>query len=289
MTQAIYLNADRKQTTPVVHMVQGDTGRELECHITDRVLTGTDSAAIWCERPDGSVWSAVGTISNNAATFAFPAGGPLNKAGQVKTQVKITDTNSLVVSTFDLIIEVHENVSGISTPADETWRDSLAASLQADIDSKVPQTTKVNGKALSGDITVNAEDVPYDNTASGLTATDTQAAVDEVGAFVTNFGKEVTNGSLISGHNYLVQFQVTDGTARRLQVAWKATTATVRLFGANVNTSGRMRFYVIAVKYSSGSLVIDNLWRADISSAGAASAPTQDDTAVNVEHIWDLG
>ena len=180
MTQTIYLNTDRKQTTPVVHMVQGDTGRELECHITDMVLTGTDSAAIWCERPDGSVWSASGTISNNAATFAFPAGGPLNKIGQVKTQVKITDTNSLVVSTFDLIIEVHENVSGISTPADETWRDGLTASLQADISSRVLQSTKVNGKALTGDITLNASDVPYDNTGSWLTDTDVQDAIDEL-------------------------------------------------------------------------------------------------------------
>lgn len=186
MTQTIYLNTDRKQTTPVVHMVQGDTGRELECHITDMVLTGTDSAAIWCERPDGSVWSASGTISNNAATFALPAGGPLNKVGQVKTQVKITDTNSLVVSTFDLIIEVHENVSGISTPADESWRDSLAASLQSDISSRVLQSTKVNGKALTGNITLDADDIPYDNTNSGLSASDVQAAVDEVAGLIKN-------------------------------------------------------------------------------------------------------
>lgn len=178
MTQTIYLNADRKQTTPVVHMVQGDTGRELECHIQDRVLTGTDSAAIWCERPDGSVWSAVGTISGNAATFALGSGGPLNQAGSVKAQVKITDTNSLVISTFDLIIEVHENVSGQSTPADETWRDSLTASLQADIDSKVPQTRTVNGKALSGDITLNAEDIPYDDSGSEVVGSDVQAALE---------------------------------------------------------------------------------------------------------------
>lgn len=180
MTQTIYLNTDRKQTTPVVHMVQGDTGRELECHITDRVLTGTDSAAIWCERPDGSVWSAVGTISGNVATFALGSGGPLNQAGQVKTQVKITDTNSLVVSTFDLVIEVHQNVSGQSTPADETWRDSLAASLQADIDSKVPQTTTVNGKALGSNIVLNAEDIPFDNTGTELSSTDVQGAIEEL-------------------------------------------------------------------------------------------------------------
>ena len=180
MTQTIYLNADRKQTTPVVHMVQGDTGRELECHVQDRVLTGTDSAAIWCERPDGSVWSAAGTVANNAATFAFGSGGPLTQVGNVKAQVKITDSNSKVVSTFDLIIVVHENVSGTSTQQDETWRDGLTASLQASIAAKVPQTTTVNGKALSGNITVSAEDIPYDNTASGLTGTDVQAAIDEL-------------------------------------------------------------------------------------------------------------
>ena len=197
MTQAIYLNADRKQTTPVVHMVQGDTGRELECHITDLVLTWTDSAAIWCERPDGSVWAALGTISGNVATFALGSGGPLTQAGSVKAQVKITDTNSLVVSTFDLIIEVHENVSGISTPADETWRDSLATSLQADIDSKVPQTRTVNGKALGSNIVLNAEDIPFDNTGTDLSSTDVHGAIEELfpAKFVIRASKSVSANS----------------------------------------------------------------------------------------------
>lgn len=137
MTQAIYLNADRKQTTPVVHMVQGDTGRELECHITDLVLTGTDSAAIWCERPDGSVWSTLGTISGNVATFALGSGGPLTQAGSVKAQVKITSADTNVVSTFNLVIEVHENVSGTATQEDLDWKSQVVADLQTEIDAAI--------------------------------------------------------------------------------------------------------------------------------------------------------
>lgn len=44
----------------------------------------------------------------------------------------------------------------------------------------VPLTRTINGKGLSTDITLDSSDIDYDNTASGLTATDVQEAIDEL-------------------------------------------------------------------------------------------------------------
>lgn len=44
----------------------------------------------------------------------------------------------------------------------------------------VPLTRTINGKALSTDITLDSSDIDYDNTQSGLTATDVQEAIDEL-------------------------------------------------------------------------------------------------------------
>ena len=47
-------------------------------------------------------------------------------------------------------------------------------------DSFVPSTRTINGKALSTDISLDSSDIDYDNTGSGLTATDVQEAIDEL-------------------------------------------------------------------------------------------------------------
>jgi hypothetical protein len=69
----------------------------------------------------------------------------------------------------------------------ETTYDVKDATARADIstlsgvvDTKVPQTRTVNGKALSSDISLGAADIGYDNTGSGMTADDVQSAVDEL-------------------------------------------------------------------------------------------------------------
>ena len=62
---------------------------------------------------------------------------------------------------------------------DATARADLST-LSGVVATKVPNTRTVNNKALSADITVNAVDVPYSNGTSGLSATNAQAALDEI-------------------------------------------------------------------------------------------------------------
>lgn len=67
---------------------------------------------------------------------------------------------------------------------DATARADLST-LSGVVANKVPNTRKVNNKALSADITVNAVDVPYSNSSSGLSASNVQSAVDEIQTFLS--------------------------------------------------------------------------------------------------------
>ena len=75
--------------------------------------------------------------------------------------------------------------AGSEATAAEGYAEAAAGSAEAAaqaVSGMAPKSTEVNGHALSGDITVAAEDVPYDPTNSGLSATDVQAAIDELAA-----------------------------------------------------------------------------------------------------------
>ena len=59
------------------------------------------------------------------------------------------------------------------------------ATLAGDLAGKVDDTITVNGQPLSANVQLDAEDIPYDNTVSGMTADDVQEAVDELDTRVT--------------------------------------------------------------------------------------------------------
>ncbi len=69
--------------------------------------------------------------------------------------------------------------------------------------NKVDKTTKVNGHALSADITLTAGDIGYDGTDSGLLAEDTKGAIDELAGLL--FEAPTQDGT------YLLQCTVVDG------------------------------------------------------------------------------
>lgn len=186
LEQRINATFGQYQVPAVVHAVQGDTGRVFIFESQDRQITGAETAALMCIRPDGTAFSYAGTVDPdlNEITVALDIdGGALSQAGVVAAQL-VMQENGQVLCSFKLGIIVEEALGGEATPEDITFLDGLQAQLDAWIASAgsnfVPSTRTVNGKALSSNITINAEDVPYDNTASGLTADDVQEAVDEL-------------------------------------------------------------------------------------------------------------
>ncbi|MBO7131671.1 hypothetical protein J6V85_00160 [Candidatus Saccharibacteria bacterium] len=143
----------------------------------DTILKGIDDSAITVasETKSGTVHQLVRSNTNRnvirfSATSNFTLGDTFTVDGTPVTATTIAGT---ALQTGDFVI--NSNVLAI-----------LNGALL---------TVLVGGSAVTPD----AEDVPYDNSVSGLTATDVQAAIDEVnGAAVKAQGVELT-ASLTAG------------------------------------------------------------------------------------------
>lgn len=186
LEQRIKATFGQYQVPAVVHAVQGDTGRVFIFESQDRQITGTETAALMCIRPDGTAFSYAGTVDPdlNEITVALNIdGGALSQAGVVAAQLVMQEDGQVLCS-FKLGIIVEEALGGEATPEEISFLDGLQAQLDAWIAGAqsrfVTSSRKVNGKALTQDITITASDVPYDNTDSGLTADDVQESVDEL-------------------------------------------------------------------------------------------------------------
>lgn len=101
---------------PVVHAVQGETGRVLWMELTDTALTDYDSpytAGLYFKRSDGTYYSeeCMTDPANNRCEADLDQA--LTQPGVTKCQLKIEDAAG-ICSTFDFNIIVHESMNGVS-------------------------------------------------------------------------------------------------------------------------------------------------------------------------------
>lgn len=107
MQQRINLYCDEKIVKPVLHMVQGDTGRQIRAHIVDLGITEDMLYTFALEKPSGlSVYNSAeyadGDILINVTNQM------LAEVGNSKAQIKITDTSGKV-SSFYFYIYVEQS------------------------------------------------------------------------------------------------------------------------------------------------------------------------------------
>ena len=150
--QKIYVTADRFGVPPVVHMVQGDTGRVLDVEYRDYTLTGSEGATLECERPNGTHYLYYGTLDTETNTVSFEMSEPegaLTRDGIVKAQVVLTQ-DAEIVSTFDVNIAVEKSRGGIMTEDDVTYVTQMIQKINEAteaIDQAERATTDANNAA----------------------------------------------------------------------------------------------------------------------------------------------
>ncbi len=140
-------------------------------------VTYVDSVAgqlyIW----DGAAWNAVG---GNASPDLD--GDPTN---EYNTGISFDGTNLTVTDAGGNQVV---DISGVSTDDQDLSGASLSGAniLQIDIENGASTTVDLSALDNSGTDDQTAAEVTYDNTVSGLTATEVQAALDEVAAGSTD-------------------------------------------------------------------------------------------------------
>jgi len=175
LNQRVKVSSSTYLAPPIVNAVQNDSGRVLICEPFDYTITGSETATLICRRPDGTIFTYTGTVNaaDNDVTVPLAAeGGALTQVGDVDAELILTASGS-TVTTFKITLRVQEDISGEATPEEKTFVAQLVAEVDASfaeyqaalndvegqIDDLVPKTTKVNGKALSSDITLAPSDL----------------------------------------------------------------------------------------------------------------------------------
>lgn len=186
LNQRVKVSSSTYLAPPIVNMVQNDSGRVLICEPFDYTITGAETATLICRRPDDTIFTYTGTVNaadNDVSIPMATEGGALTQVGDVDAELILTASGS-TVSTFKITIRVQEDISGEATPEEKTFVAQLVAEVDASfaeyqaalndvegqLDDLVPKTTKVNGKALSSDITLAPSDlgaVPETRTVNG--------------------------------------------------------------------------------------------------------------------------
>ena len=202
LNQRVRVSSGTFLAPPIVNVVQNDNGRVLICEPFDYVIDGTETASLICRRPSGSVYTNAGTVNalDNEVSFALSDdGGALTQTGDVAAEMILTKDGDTITS-FQITLRVQPDISGEATPQEITFVAELQAqvdaayanyqaalaAVQADLANYVPTTRKVNTKALSSDISLNASDVgavPDGRKVNGKAlSSDISLDADDVGA-----------------------------------------------------------------------------------------------------------
>lgn len=143
--------------------------------------------------------TAEGKITADEGTLATAVGNISTLAGKVSDIETKVGSAVLTTTASDLSGAVNELDADIAT------EDGKIVALQTQNGNEVLQTT---AQTLSGAINelyntpasgVDADDVAYDNTTSGLAGTNVQSAIDEVVTMLPSETSEVVRGTLTAG------------------------------------------------------------------------------------------
>lgn len=115
MIQTIHLNSNSFRLFPLVYMVQNDTGRELEMILDDFTLSGSETGTVAIKRSDGSYYSITATIDAASNSFTAEMDQALTQPGYTDCQLKVTDSNDDVISSYTFRIMVQPSTDGVST------------------------------------------------------------------------------------------------------------------------------------------------------------------------------
>ena len=115
----ITLSAIDTQLTPVVHAVQYDTARELDCYFDDIDISEVTAARIYALKPDGT------EVYKNCTVLSDHITAPLSSqtlavTGTVKCQLQLTVSGTLTTFEFQVVVD-KSLVSGSAIPSSNEY------------------------------------------------------------------------------------------------------------------------------------------------------------------------
>lgn len=104
MIKTINLSATNTQITPIIHSVQYDTDRQLNCVFDDVDIADVTSARIYVKKPDGTEVYNDCTIADGKITAPLTS-QTLAVAGTLNCQIQLTINGTLTSYAFIVIVD----------------------------------------------------------------------------------------------------------------------------------------------------------------------------------------
>lgn len=142
LKQKINLRMANQGTTPIINLVQNDTGREIEYNILDFDIPVGATSKLWLIKPSEKVASCNGTISGNVVTVALTDQVVAEK-GMCVSQLKITKDGK-TLSSFTMYFNFEEDAStnGIISQEEIKLVETFIAEQKKKLDAYIAGKTK---------------------------------------------------------------------------------------------------------------------------------------------------
>lgn len=142
LKQKINLRMANQDATPIVALVQNDTGREIECNILDFDIPAGATSKLWIIKPSGKVASCDGTISGNMVTVAL-TDQVVAEDGMCVAQLKITkDGKTLSSFTMHFNFEEDASTNGIISQEEIKLVETFIAEQKKKLDAYIAEKTR---------------------------------------------------------------------------------------------------------------------------------------------------
>lgn len=145
----VNLSVTGSQIPPVVHTVQGDTGRTLEAHLTDMDIPSGATAKFWAVKPSGAGVSNTATISGDVVEVDL-TNQTLAEAGDIQAQLQIQNRGQ-TVKTFCFVIRNGKSLAGDypESENESTWLDQQLEVMQSLVNAAVDNANSAASGANS--------------------------------------------------------------------------------------------------------------------------------------------
>lgn len=133
----VNLSVTGSQIPPVVHTVQGDTGRTLEAHITDMELPSGSTAKFWAVKPSGNGISNAASVSGNVVQVEL-TNQTLAEVGDIQSQIQIQSGGKLV-KTFCFVLRNGKSLAGDypDSENESDWITEMLDHMQSEVNAAI--------------------------------------------------------------------------------------------------------------------------------------------------------
>lgn len=167
LTQILNVQVSRIGLFPIIDAVQGDSGRVLECRLTDFVIPSGSTARIYAQKPSGAQIYNNAMVDGNVVSVDLTT-QILAEVGKVVCQIEV-DNGGERVTSFDFALNVVKSrVDGSAIESEDEF-----TVLEDAIDDAQEATTAANSAANAANAAASTANAAANgaNTAAGAAST----------------------------------------------------------------------------------------------------------------------